>query len=43
MLLGIAFCYLMPLTRAKHAALVAATRAKKAGEPVDEESLAGIV
>jgi hypothetical protein len=43
MLLGIVFCYLMPLTRAKHAALLVAVRAKEAGEPVDEESLAGIV
>ena len=43
MLLGIAFCYLMPLTRAKHAAVLAATRARAAGEPVDVESLAGIV
>jgi glycoside/pentoside/hexuronide:cation symporter, GPH family len=43
MLLGIVCCYLMPLTRARHEALLTATRAREAGEPVDEASLSGIV
>jgi len=42
-LLSLVFCYLVPITRDNHAALLEAMRLKREGKPYDTEAIKGII